>query len=302
MRAVCYNIYMAIVDRVRYLFTPHSSNNHKARVLHSSSILLYISFFVFLQISLNAIHKYNPAILGYATNINVQELVNSTNTKRQENGLEPVILNDQLSKAAYSKAFDMFNKDYWAHDAPDGTTPWKFVVDSGYSYIVAGENLAKNFNDSNGVVEAWMNSPTHKDNILRREYKDIGFAVVDGKLQGEETTLIVQFFGTAKGEVPKSLPTTPPLPVDTQGDQIETTRVIPLELAGVKNDPLVDIRTLEKQLSLFALVFLIGVLFVDGYFVYKHKKVRIAGRNWAHIIFLLSLLGIIYFTGTGAIL
>ena len=68
----------------------------------------------------------------------------------------------------------MFSKNYWAHFAPDGSTsPWDFIHQSGYNYIFAGENLAKGFTDANSVVAAWMNSPSHRENILSNKYKDV---------------------------------------------------------------------------------------------------------------------------------
>ncbi len=94
------------------------------------------------------------------------------------------------------KATDMFARNYWAHYGPDGTTPWSFITNSGYEYEYAGENLAKNFMFSDGVVQAWMESPTHRENILRNEYTEIGYAIQNGVLNGEETTLVVQMFGT----------------------------------------------------------------------------------------------------------
>lgn len=313
---------MRVFETLRHIFTPHTSNNHRARALHPGSLLFYILLFIFIQQSLQIIHKFNPDILGYATDIRAEELLTYTNQKRQENGLSPLGLDEKLSQAAYNKALDMFNKDYWAHTAPDGATPWKFVIDAGYSYVVAGENLAKNFGYSKDVVEAWMNSPTHKDNILKAEYNDIGYAIVDGKLQGEETTLVVQMFGTEKTphlaqQTTQTEPETVTAPTPTaaiatsetaqQGAQTQSTtygktRVLPYELAGIRYSPILDIRSLKRQISLFLLFFLVGTLFIDGYFVYAHKKVRIAGRNWAHIIFLLCILSIIYIVREGSIL
>jgi uncharacterized protein YkwD len=316
-----YNVNMSFSKKLRHIFIPHTSNNHKARALHGTSIVLYISLLILIQSGLQTLHELKPNILGYATNINIQDLITNTNKVRNQNGLNSVNINEDLSEAAYNKALDMFNKDYWAHNSPDGVTPWKFIVDSGYTYIVAGENLAKNFNDSESVVAAWMESPSHRENLLKSEYQDIGFAVVDGKLQGEETTLIVQMFGAKKGVDIASLsrpiirptirPTLlPQIPNEAMAVDIQnaldsrdySTRVIPYELAGVQNDPLIDMRSFKKQLSIAAIMFMIGVLLIDGYFVYTRKKIRIAGRNWAHIIFLLSVLGIIYLSSSGSIL
>ena len=89
----------------------------------------------------------------------------------------------------------MIDRDYWAHVAPDGTQPWKFFTSFGYKYRYAGENLARDFSNASSAMDAWMNSPTHKENILNPKYKEIGIGVVEGDLAGTDTTIIVQFFG-----------------------------------------------------------------------------------------------------------
>lgn len=88
----------------------------------------------------------------------------------------------------------MIANNYWAHTAPDGTTPWDFISGSGYSYVVAGENLAKGFNTSQGVVTAWMGSSSHRANVLSTNFSEVGYATVDGTLQGTQTTLVVAMY------------------------------------------------------------------------------------------------------------
>src|SRR3972149_9762200 len=89
----------------------------------------------------------------------------------------------------------MFQENYWSHYSPDGKTPWDVILGAGYKYEYAGENLAKNFLFSNGFVDAVMNSTTHRDNLLKKEYTEVGYAIVNGTLNGEQTTLVVQEFG-----------------------------------------------------------------------------------------------------------
>jgi hypothetical protein len=89
----------------------------------------------------------------------------------------------------------MFKRQYWAHDAPDGTKPWKWFGDVGYNYNQAGENLAKNFTNTNSLMTAWLNSPEHRTNVLNTSYQDVGFAVMDGTLNGQPTTLVVALYG-----------------------------------------------------------------------------------------------------------
>jgi hypothetical protein len=132
------------------------------------------------------------------------------NEQRQEAGLQPLADISSLEHSSLAKAGDMFAKNYWSHNAPDGSEPWHFFDESGYTYTVAGENLAKNFTTPAGVVIGWMNSPTHRANVLNTEYTDIGISAVDGVLLGEHTTLIVAHFGAHLTTQPKVVKKTEP--------------------------------------------------------------------------------------------
>lgn len=306
-----------------HLFLPNQSNNQRPRILHPQALALYLTVFFVLQMGFRVGKFVYPEILGIATNITAERLLSLTNQKRQENSLPPLNLDLALSAAAFKKAQDMFSKKYWAHVAPDGKSPWQFLEESGYSYLFAGENLAKDFADSEGVVSAWMASPTHKDNILKKEYEDIGFAVLNGRLNGEETTLVVQMFGKRKvalapkpplipakaamAEVPETaVPSSQPLPTPfvTPTPALEVPLVVPLHYltAGVTKKPLIDILSLERQISLGLLTMLVLVLAIDGVIVFRKKTIRAVGHNIAHIIFLMVLLVLIFLTRRGVIL
>ncbi len=144
---------------------------------------------------------YNTAvsgnILGVQAELTQKTLLDATNYERGGKGAKPLQLNAQLSQAAQAKADDMFTQQYWAHIAPNGTTPWHWFEQAGYRYVEAGENLAKNFSTSEGVVSAWMASPTHRANVVKQDYQDVGFAVKTGELDGKTTTLVVALYGAA---------------------------------------------------------------------------------------------------------
>ena len=93
------------------------------------------------------------------------------------------------------KAEDMLAHDYFAHTSPQGTTPWSWFDKSGYDYKYAGENLAMGFVSLPDQQQAWMNSTEHRKNILNPNFQDIGVAVVQGRIDGAETTLTVEEFG-----------------------------------------------------------------------------------------------------------
>src|SRR3989344_8481927 len=186
-----------------HLFLPHTHNNHKAKLLHHRSLLILLGIFVMAQSALSIIGSTPSNVLSYASFISPSTVIELTNKERRIVGLPALKENGKLDRAAVAKAADMIARDYWAHNAPDGTEPWTFILNSGYSYLHAGENLARDFRDPASVVTAWMKSASHKANLISPKYQDIGVAVVDGKLNGVETTLVVQMFGTTQVATPQ---------------------------------------------------------------------------------------------------
>jgi hypothetical protein len=97
----------------------------------------------------------------------------------------------------------MFAKQYFEHNSPDGKTPADVVRGADYDYIVVGENLALgNFRNDLLLVEAWMNSPGHRANILHDKFQEIGVAAGKGMFEGREVWLAVQEFGTPLSQCP----------------------------------------------------------------------------------------------------
>jgi hypothetical protein len=196
---------------LQHLFTPHHTNNYRARILQPAGLTVIVALFVLSQslVRLTELSGLLPTgyILGYASNITAQQTIEQTNSQRASQGLPPLQANAQLTQAAIAKANHMFANNYWAHVAPDGTTPWVFIKNSGYGYAVAGENLARDFDTTGSMLSAWMASPTHKDNIMHQKYAEIGVGVVNGTLEGVETTLVVQMFGQPSRAAAQTSPT-----------------------------------------------------------------------------------------------
>ena len=182
-------------------FVPHPYHKTRATLLSIPLMWFYtLTVFAFLVVFKTTPHLL-PGVLGYASNINTDILLKETNKIRMEHGLSPLTINNKLAKAAEKKANHMFEKDYWAHISPDGVKPWDFILQSDYDYAFAGENLAKNFDTSDQVVKAWYESASHRENLLSTNYDEIGFAVLNGVLDGYETTLVVQMFGRPRTEI-----------------------------------------------------------------------------------------------------
>ena len=197
-----------VVDFFHNLFIPHENNNFRARALHIDFLTYYLIFALFITFGFKKISHFSN-VLGFATDISVEKLYQLTNQKRTEAGLSTLTYNDKLATAATQKAQDMLAKNYWAHYGPGGTTPWNFILTAGYKYEFAGENLAKNFLFSSGVIDAWMNSPTHRANILNPEFQEVGVGVVKGAYtengQTIETTMTTEIFARPKSKVSQLL-------------------------------------------------------------------------------------------------
>jgi len=324
-------------DFFNHLFLPHHSNNQKPRLLHPPAILLVALFLLAFQFSLNLLKQNKPGVLGYASKISLDEVLRLTNEKRSQAGLSPLKLDPTLSQAAKNKGEDMLAKDYWAHVSPSGVEPWKFFLDVGYKYRYAGENLARDFSDAASIVSAWMASPTHRDNMLSPKYEDIGLAVVEGDLAGADATIVVQLFGTklsTTGEVspvaqsrsslsekttaeaktikkpkawepqPTLIPT--PQPANLAGNNSTVLEAgTSLEKTGfgsIISNVSFDPFAVFKGTSLFFLFLFLFVFVLDFFVVKKRNIIRISGRTWAHVLFLLTTLILVVIIKAGEIL
>jgi hypothetical protein len=179
---------------IKLALIPHKSNQYRPHLIRRYGLLTMLAVIILAQVFYN--FSTSGTVLGKETTATSQELLADTNSERAKYQLAPLALDDSLSQATYLKAQDMFKQQYWAHTAPDGTTPWHWFDTVGYKYDYAGENLAKNFRTSDAVMTAWMASPEHHANILNRHYSQAGFAVVGGILNGKAATLIVALYGS----------------------------------------------------------------------------------------------------------
>lgn len=275
------------------------STHHSAHQLSIASLFLYLQVLVIATLGFWAVERTVPQILGTAA-FSAQQIVELTNQKRTEYDLAPLILNSQLTQAAAAKANDMFTNDYWAHNSPAGKTPWSFVTTSGYRYIFAGENLARDFGDPSSVVRAWMNSPSHRANLLDKNFREIGVFAQSGKLGGREGTLVVQMFGTrgdlgvlaqAATQPPASTAPTSPIYPTPSGTITEPATV----LASSKF-------ALSKIIS-FAIVGLIfSLLLAEAVITTKRADMQVKSSIFAHLAILGFVLLAVWYAVAGAII
>lgn len=301
-----------MISTLKHLFTPQKSNNHRPRLLHPMGLVVMIAFLLISNSAVEIAKLAEPTgfVLGYASDINADQVLQATNQERINNGLPPLTHSSQLSQAAAAKAQHMFAEDYWAHIGPSGVTPWEFIKNTGYRYSVAGENLARDFDTTSPMIQAWMDSPTHRANIVHEKYTETGVAVVNGTLDGIETTLVVQMFGKPVG-VAATAPTPPPQIPQRAGSitneslanaetAVETNRPEVLNAnsqvtyqAIDQTKPVVSPLQVKKSVVLSTIVIIVAVLLIDEIIIRYRKTARFVGKNLAHIGFLLAVLFIV---------
>jgi len=154
-----------------------------------------IACLIVLVVLMGAVPSLRTNVLDSLSAIYASVLVNLTNQNRATAHVSELKINPLLEKAAQMKANDMASKGYFAHNTPDGKTPWYWFELAGYKYAYAGENLAVNFENSEDVETAWMNSRGHFLNIMNPKYTEIGIATSTGMYKGYQAVFVVQMFG-----------------------------------------------------------------------------------------------------------
>lgn len=126
-----------------------------------------------------------------------RDIENRINAERSARNIPTLTTNDKLITAAASKANDMLARSYFSHIDPDGNYVWPKITAAGYTpYLTLGENLAMDFTSASDMVTAWMNSPTHRANLLNENFQDQGVASASGRYDNDhDTTIVVSLFG-----------------------------------------------------------------------------------------------------------
>lgn len=167
-------------------------------------------------------------------------LADLTNTDRALAGVSSLTWNPTLENAARQKAEDMIANGYFAHTSPAGVSPWFWFDQAKYTFIYAGENLAIDFTESEKVEQAWLNSPTHRANVLNSQFTEIGIAAVDGNFSGRNTTFVVEFFGKPMKTKVASASTTTTKPKTAVVANTKTTEP---EVAGASTETIIKPKT-----------------------------------------------------------
>ncbi|MEN9881119.1 MAG: hypothetical protein RLZZ308_302 [Candidatus Parcubacteria bacterium] len=212
---------MKIVSIFKHLFIPHEHNEYKPHFFREVSMALVLLVSVFmLGLSAGSSFFIHRTVLG--ATIATSVLVDLANESRLAYNQPVLTRNPTLDAAATLKATDMVTEGYFAHDSPKGLTPWHWLSLVGYNFLYAGENLAVNFSESRDVQKAWMDSPTHKANLLNGHFKEIGMAAMEGSHKGNKSIFIVQMFGTP-AQIKQAVQVEESNQVSTTTEKIATT-------------------------------------------------------------------------------
>lgn len=158
-----------------------AANKHKKLNIKLSLIAMLLGIFLLPRIA-------------YLSAITPEKIIELTNSGRESQGLNVLTANQLLTKAAILKAENIIMADTFSHTIDDKKfSGW--IKEAGYNYSYAGENLALDFVSSEGIINAWNNSPSHKKNLLSPYYQEIGVAAIAGNFQGQETIVVVEVFG-----------------------------------------------------------------------------------------------------------
>ena len=289
---------MGLTKRLSRFFHPQKSNKYRSQLLHPETLMILSIVVVAVFALFNAV-RFFPSladrVLGYASNINADQVLIKTNEERAARDLKPLQINEKLNQAALAKAQDMFADQYWSHNSPDGDQPWDFIKDSGYVYKYAGENLARDFDNTREMIAAWMASPTHKENIVNPNFTQMGLAVLNGNLKVlippssagvcHSRSSEDRSSGGRRGNDTASMAETPLDSLINQEDRAGEIKGENEARGLAVFSPLY----LTKTFFLMVIFLIILTLVYDSFISTNRRYDRIAGQNFAQIMLFMSV-------------
>lgn len=263
------------------------------------------AFFLVLILSACGISlvSYFTIRSGALANVISSVLVDLTNADRQERNLGGLTINPVLEEAARLKVQDMIARGYFAHVSPDGKDSWYWFKQVGYVFSDAGENLAVDFSDSTDVETAWMNSPSHRANILNGRYTEVGIAVADGMYRGKPTTFVVQMFGTPATQKTTQQPVVAIVPTEPTVPAVASVSAEPETLVlgeSARNVPAPEPAPEEDaDIATPAVPVVVHVSVAEEVHTAWYEKFLVSPRkllSYAYVLFALIILSSLLFT------
>lgn len=275
--------------KITSLFIASEENNYRPPILSYKAFIIYGLILLLLRLILGTLPAEGAAV-------ETNTLMNLINQERDKRNLTTLSVHQSLLRAAYEKSQDMIDRDYFSHIDPDGNYVWGKITSAGYTpYKILGENLAIDFSTSEGMIKAWIDSPTHRANLLHPEFVDQGLSALFGDYQDRYTNLTTSLFGTLatypkpktekpKTEAPtittkppqipppaepKSLTYTPPQTIPQSSSEPTTTPIT--ESTNVTNKYPNAFTMSRVIFSAFGILLLI-ILAMDSIIIHQHKE------------------------------
>lgn len=234
------------LKKIKKFLIPCEENEFRPGFMEGNLLSsLLVAFFVLRVIFL-------PFYLGFSKSsffaqVVSDDIISLLNNQRVDEGLSVLEEDPLLEEAARLKAEDMLENNYFAHNSPQGKSPWSFIKEAGYTYNVAGENLAIGFLDSSEVYEAWNNSPLHKRNLLDSRFEEVGIAVVNGDYKGGRATVVVQMLG--RPVEAKPAPTESPIE-EPSTEEVSDQEPVQEEVAPAQDENIEEEAPIQEETSI----------------------------------------------------
>lgn len=240
--------------------------NKNQRITNNPLKKLNIDYFLTYPLVFIILGIFLLPKLAFLSSITEENIIKLTNEERLSLSIPTLTKNELLTKAAYAKGKSIIESQTFQHNIGDKKfSTW--IKDVNYKYVYIGENLALDFTTSEGATKAWLNSPSHKKNLLNEKFKEIGVAVMEGDFQGKSTTLIVQIFGTpivsannetlTKGSESNK--------TSTQAEENKNINIKPVEYQPNLFESSMDV-IYNKKISAIVLLNFITIIFLTTFF------------------------------------
>lgn len=276
------------------LFVPNTKTNPRPVFWHPVFVGIFVAFTFFVAVIFLFDTQTKSESFSWLGDIRSGVLIAFTNQERTNLALDELTESELLNQAATLKAEHMAQHSYFAHYSPEGISPWFWFTQVNYSYERAGENLAVLFTHSRDIVRAWMNSPTHRANIVKEGYTEIGIGTAQGVYKGKNTTYVVQLFAKPKETTLPALFT-----FQTQTEKVSDDVIV----LGAETRVISFANLFQKEYILFTILMLIsGVLFVGAlvgislFFIKKNHNSAILKVSVLGIFISMLTLAYIYFS------
>lgn len=303
-------LYRMAVNRIsnwfKNYFIPYKGNDYKPQFLRHEARMLSLLLILVLELGFIVQVYVIFDKTSFLASVLPGVIATLTNSERSDNNVAPLVENVLLDKAAQLKAEDMASRGYFAHTSPDGKNPWYWFKQVGYDYHFAGENLAVNFFESEDVAKAWMNSPTHRSNIVKKEYTEIGIGVANGVYEGRDTVFVAQLFGTPMPITTKDIknPIKPANPLSVKPTEVAdstltkvtpiTTKVLGEETSSDSNVVVVALTSPRHYVSFVFVVIAFFVTLAFGLALFTKAKI-LHPSVFARGVVLVSVIAVLLF-------